>query len=99
MQVLFDTEDGSQVRGGASLFPPVLFCTSDGMLCRASTRDSHAEDMYEELEAPDLAKVEIIAHEGCSINSFDVQHSGSTDIIAVTDYESILYVPRGDARV
>ena len=99
LQVLFDTEDTSNVGGRGSLFPPVLFCTSDGTICRASTQDQHAEGLYEAFEAPGLAKVEVITREGCSFNSFDVQRSGSSDIIAVTDYETLFYIQRGDVHV
>ncbi len=76
--------------------PPVLFCTSGGMLGSAASSRKHSAGPSEEVGPQQLQGSSLIYHEPCSgINSFDIEPASGQDIFCATDQECLVYLSRG----
>lgn len=77
--------------------PPVLYCTSDGGLCRTGGTSTAymSNNGYDSMNVAELQPEQeagrLLLQETCSINSFGVERSRGADMIAATDYECLLF--------
>lgn len=92
MQVQFDAD----YEPGPAQTPPVMFCTDDGLLCRANwAARADAPLTHMQLNAQQrlssTPEVSTLLSEASSINGFDVDGS---EIVAVVEQECMCYIKR-----
>lgn len=92
LQVAFDTGE-SLLSPALAAVPPVLYCTSAGVLCSA-----HAEDGGSSMDGSRLLP-EVLQQEMYGFTSFDLDSEGGQDILAATGDEHLLLLHRGNMNM
>ena len=96
LQVQFDAEYETRARQT----PSVLFCTGDGLLCRAQWEDpssaalTQMQDNRQHRSSGNGAQVTTLLSEPSSVNRFDAGGMDGSEIVAVVDQECVCYLKR-----
>lgn len=96
LQVQFDAEYETRARQ----VPSVLFCTGDGLLCRAQWEDPSSAALMQVhdngQQKPDSngAKITTLLSEPSSVNGFDTGGMDGSELVAAVDQECVCYIKR-----
>ena len=98
LQVQFEAEYETR----AQQTPAVLFCTGDGLLCKAQWEDPSSaalmqmQDNGQHRASPSSsgAQVTTLLSEPSSVNGFDAGGMDGSEIVAVVDQECVCYIKR-----
>ena len=96
LQVQFDAEFETRARQT----PSVLFCTGDGLLCRAQWEDpggsalAQMQDNGQHRSSSSHVHISTLLSEPSSVNGFDIGGQDGSEIVAVVDQECVCYVKR-----
>lgn len=96
LQVQFDAEYETRARQT----PSVLFCTGDGLLCRAQWEEpvgsalTQVQDNGQNKSSSNSLQVSTLLSEPSSVNGFDVGGLDGSEIVAVVDQECVCYIKR-----